>query len=194
MKVALVLVALVMVLVTTVPCDAYSRDVAVEVDQYTIQSGQIGVYFPQIGDDPAPVLVKLYDSANMTLDIAIYSLTSPVIIRAIERAKERGIVVRVITDRREEQTQYQHIAIDDLRFDGIPVLINSHSGLMHLKMSVVDDKIATVGSYNYSLAASQTNDDMLVIITEPLFAKKCADEFDRMWTDSKNFEVVGATK
>jgi phosphatidylserine/phosphatidylglycerophosphate/cardiolipin synthase-like enzyme len=151
----------------------------------------IQVFFPRAGQDPAPTLVKLYNGATTSLDISIYSLTHPDIVKAIGDARQRGIQVRVITDKEEAAGNTQKHAVDDLLTLGIPVKVNLHSGLMHLKMSVIDGKTATIGSYNYTLSASQQNDEVMAVVTQPAFVKSCQDEFNRLWdspglTDAKS--------
>lgn len=139
------------------------------------------VYFPRRGDDPASALAALYMSTSSTLDIAIYSLTHPQIVKAIGDTYKRGIPVRIITDRIQAAGTTQKHAMNDLLTIGIPIKVDSHSGLMHLKMSIVDNNIATTGSYNYSKGASEDNDEILLVIKEPWFAQICQMEFDRMW-------------
>jgi phosphatidylserine/phosphatidylglycerophosphate/cardiolipin synthase-like enzyme len=173
------------------PCYAYSTEKAVDANWYAIQPSQISVYFPTIGGDPAPVLANLYNSANFTIDIAIYSITNPKIINAIDNAKKRGIKVRIITDRMESKNKYQAEALAGFNAEGIPILINSHSGLMHMKLSIIDKSFVTTGSYNYTLDASQTNDEMMVVCTEPNLINQCETEFEKMWDDSKGFVKYG---
>jgi len=139
------------------------------------------VLFPRQGQDPAPVLVGLYENASTSLDIAIYSLTHPYIVKAIGDAQQRGIRVRVISDSDAAGSNVQKHAINDLLSLGVPVKINRHDGLMHLKMSIIDGKVATVGSYNYTLSASRDNDEVLVVMRDHAFVDKCRDEFNRMW-------------
>ncbi|MGA2367482.1 MAG: phospholipase D-like domain-containing protein [Dehalococcoidia bacterium] len=148
-----------------------------------IQAGEPGIqaFFPRAGQDPAPILVKLYNEASTSLDIAIYSLTHPDIVKAIGDAKQRGVQVRVITDSDSATGNTQKHAVNDLLNLGIPVKVNLHSGLMHLKMSVIDGKTATIGSYNYTLSASQQNDEVMAVVTQPAFVKSCQDEFNRLW-------------
>jgi phosphatidylserine/phosphatidylglycerophosphate/cardiolipin synthase-like enzyme len=149
----------------------------------TVQAGEpaIQAFFPRAGQDPAPVLVKLYSGASTSLDIAIYSLTHPDIVKAIGDARQRGVQVRVITDNEQAAGNTQKHAVDDLLTLGIPVKVNLHSGLMHLKMSVIDGKTATIGSYNYTQSASQQNDEVMTVVTQPAFVKSCQDEFNRLW-------------
>lgn len=148
------------------------------------------VYFPRRGDDPASALAALYLSTNSTLDIAIYSLTHPQVVKAIGDAYKRGIPVRIITDKIQAAGATQKHAMNDLLTIGIPIKIDSHSGLMHLKMSIIDNSIATTGSYNYSKGASEDNDEILLVIKEPWFAQICQMEFNRMW-NSAQFTNLG---
>ena len=154
------------------------------VESISIQPNQLQTYFPRSGDRPDQVLSALYLSSIQTLDIAIYSLTYPVVVKAIGDAQKRGVRVRVLTDKVQAGGKSQTVAIDDLLLLGIPVKINTHSGLMHLKMSIIDSKVATTGSYNYSAAATNTNDEMLVVISEPSFVQRCSREFSKLWTSS----------
>jgi len=139
------------------------------------------VYFSRQNQHPEQALAELYGKSTTYLDIAIYSLTHPVIVKAIGDAYKRGVKVRIVSDKVQSAGATQKHAMDDLITIGIPIKINTHSGLMHIKCSIIDGKIATTGSYNYSMGASNENDEMLVVINEPWFAQYCQGEFDRMW-------------
>jgi phosphatidylserine/phosphatidylglycerophosphate/cardiolipin synthase-like enzyme len=141
-------------------------------------------------DHPEKTLVSLIGEAKSTLDIAIYSLTHPDIVQAIKDAKARGVVVRVITDKIQASGKSQTEALKILGSAGIPTMINSHSGLMHLKVTLVDNKIATSGSYNYSKAASTVNDEVLIVMRNESIAKSFSTEFDTMWKDTNNFTKI----
>lgn len=148
------------------------------------------IYFPRQGHKPELALQALYLSAEKNLDIAIYSLTHPVIVKAIGDAYKRGVPVRIITDKTQAAGATQKHAMNDLITIGIPIKIDAHSGLMHLKMSVVDGKVATIGSYNYSKGASEDNDEVLMVINEVWFAQICQSEFNRLW-ESPQFVDLG---
>lgn len=155
-----------------------------------INSKSVELLFPRENENPVPVLTNLYNNAKHKIDVAIYSFTQPEILKALTNAKKRGIDVRVIVDREQSTGNVMKHAINTLLIDKIPVKVNTHSGLMHLKMSVIDDSIATTGSYNYSKAATDTNDEMFVVVNDLTFAKKCEDYFNRMWNDNKNFKSL----
>ncbi len=142
------------------------------------------------GKDQEKLLIDVITSAKSTLDIAIYSLTDPDVIEEIKEAKKRGVVVRIITDRIQAAGKSQTEALKILGSAGISIKINSHSGLMHIKMSIVDKKIGTTGSFNYSKSASETNDEILMVIQNAEVAKNFSAEFESMWTDTKRFKTV----
>ena len=132
----------------------------------------------------------MINSSTQTLDIAIYSLTHPEIVAAIKEAKKRGVAVRIISDKIQSAGKSQTEAMKLLGSAGIPMKINKHSGLMHLKVTIADKKIATTGSYNYSKSASTDNDEVLMVIRNEDIAKSFTEQFERMWNDTKGFEAL----
>jgi phosphatidylserine/phosphatidylglycerophosphate/cardiolipin synthase-like enzyme len=154
-----------------------------------ISQDNVQVYFPRQGNDPALVLQALYLSSTQTMDIAIYSLTNPTVVKAIGDAYKRGVKVRIITDKIQSAGATQKHAMNDLITIGVPIKIETHSGLMHLKMGIVDGKVATTGSYNYSKGASEDNDEMMLVIQEEWFAQVCQKEFDRLWSSPQFIDL-----
>jgi phosphatidylserine/phosphatidylglycerophosphate/cardiolipin synthase-like enzyme len=142
------------------------------------------------GPDQEKLLIDVIKSAKSTLDIAIYSLTDPDIVAAIKDAKKRGVVVRIITDKTQAAGKSQTEALKILGSAGVQTKINSHSGLMHIKMTIADKKIGTTGSFNYSKAASETNDEILMVIRNVEVAKNFSVQFDSMWKDTQRFKTV----
>ena len=148
--------------------------------------------FTQADQQPERQLIGLIDGARETLDIAIYSLTHPDIVQAIKNAHLRGVAVRVITDRTQSSGKSQKEALKLLGSAGIPLKINTHDGLMHLKMTIADRQKASTGSFNYSKAASTRNDEIFMVIDNAEIAGAFADEFEHMWNDEDDFETVDA--
>ena len=151
----------------------------------SVQSKNTEIFFPRAGTDPAPILANLYSKSSLSIDCAIYSLTHPVIVQAMKDAHNKGIRVRVITDKSQAAGKAQTAAINNLVQIGVPVKISTHSGSMHLKMSIVDQRWLTTGSYNYSLAASNSNDEMFVVIDDSVLATGCLLEFNKIWATSE---------
>ncbi|WP_010501429.1 phospholipase D-like domain-containing protein [Paenibacillus elgii] len=146
--------------------------------------------FTRAEQHPEKALIDVINSAKETLDVAIYSITHPDIVAAIRDAKKRGVAVRVITDKTQSEGKAQGEALKILGSAGIPMKINNHSGLMHLKVTIADKKVVTTGSFNYSKAASTKNDEVLVVIRDNGAAKTFSDEFEKMWNDTEGFEPI----
>lgn len=150
-------------------------------------TAKVEYYFPRAGQKAEPQLISVINSAQKTLAIAIYCLTNSKISSAITQAHKRGVTVRLITDREQASGQYQKALLKSLVKAGIPVKIDTHSGLMHLKVTVADGNIATTGSYNYTKSAEETNDEVFVVLHDEKAAQDFGIEFEKMWNDSKNF-------
>ncbi|OPA74678.1 phospholipase D family protein [Paenibacillus selenitireducens] len=163
---------------------------AQSISSTKINGSQIDWAFTQDNQQPEKLLIDVINSSKKTLDIAIYSLTYPDIVAAIKDAKKRGVAVRIVTDKIQSSGQAQSEALKLLGSAGIPIKINTHAGLMHLKMVVADKKIATTGSFNYSKAASTTNDEVLMVLRDETIAKSFSSEFDKIWADTKKYETL----
>jgi phosphatidylserine/phosphatidylglycerophosphate/cardiolipin synthase-like enzyme len=56
-----------------------------------------------------------------------------------------------------------------------------------MKVTIADNSTVTTGSYNYTNEATYENDEVLVIIHDPTAAQDFSNEFQSMWSDSKNY-------
>ena len=117
-------------------------------------------YFSRDDGKPDQQLIKVIGSSKSTLDIAIYSLTKENIVDSIIKTKNSGVNVRLITDRVESKSKAESKQLERLKSVGIPVKINTHKGLMHEKITIVDKSTVTTGSYNYTTAATKSNDEV----------------------------------
>lgn len=153
-----------------------------------LEDGSMACYFPRAGEPAKPELIGIIQSAKETLDIAIYSFTDTDICNEILKAKDRGVSVRLITDRSQSGGAYQKPLIRKIKNKSIPVKIDSHSGIMHLKVTIADQKVATTGSYNYTKSAEKKNDEVFVVIQDKTIAGQFEKEFESMWNDSADFE------
>jgi phosphatidylserine/phosphatidylglycerophosphate/cardiolipin synthase-like enzyme len=153
-------------------------------------SNEVQYAFTRAHQHPDKLLESVMDSANQSLDIACYSLTEKGIVKSIVNAKARGLNVRLITDRESTHNKSQAAAIHQIEAAGIPVKENSHRGLMHLKVTIADGKTLTTGSFNYTNAASQYNDEVLMVVHDANMAQQWDKQFNVMWNDNANYEDV----
>ena len=150
-------------------------------------SATVEVYYGP-GDAPLDRLTALYRHATRYLYVAVYGLTSPRAVQAMVEAKKRGVDVRMITDRERTEDVKQRTALHTLRLAGIPILVNDHDGLMHLKQVVIDDEVNTTGSMNHTTSGNLYNDERLDIIADHAITVKAREKFLAMWNDHTRFK------
>lgn len=139
-------------------------------------------------DEPLRHVVHLYDEATRYIFVAVYGLTSPQAVKALIAAERRGVDVRVITDRERVNDGKQRAALAALREAGIPVKINRHDNLMHLKQVVIDDEVNTNGSMNHTTSGNRFNDERVDVIRDHVVSAKAREKFLSMWKDQDRFQ------
>lgn len=143
-------------------------------------------YAPE--DTPLEHLVRMYDRAKRYIFVASYGMTSPFAVKALVEAKKRGVEVRILTDRERLNDPKQRTALSVLREAGIPIKINRHDGLMHLKQAVIDDEVNTNGSMNQTTSGNRYNDERLDIIRDHTITVKAREKFLSLWKDQERFQ------
>lgn len=144
-------------------------------------------YAPE--DEPLKHVVQMYDHAQRYIFVAVYALTSPQAVKALVEAKKRGVDVRVITDRERLDDTKQQTAVAALRLAGIPIKVNRHDALMHLKQVVVDDEVNASGSMNHTTSGNRYNDERLDVIRDHAISVKAREKFVSMWKDEQRFHL-----
>ncbi len=132
-------------------------------------------------------MIFLYQNAEKSIYIACFNMTSKSITRTLISARKKGIDVRIITDYGELENEHARKAIHSLRQAGIPIKVNRHEGLMHIKQVIIDDQINTSGSYNQTWNANTLNDERLDVVTDPSNTRKAREKFLSMWNDPIRF-------
>lgn len=142
-------------------------------------------YSPE--DAPLDRVVTLYGQARRYIYVSVYGLTSPRAVEAMVAAKKRGLDVRMITDQERTQEAKQRSALHTLRLAGIPIRVNQHDGLMHLKQVVIDDEVNTSGSMNHTTSGNRYNDERLDVVTDHAISVKAREKFLAMWNDAERY-------
>lgn len=154
-----------------------------------VQGATIELYYaPE--DLPGEKLVALYDRARRYIYVAVYGITYPPAVKALVSARKRGVDVRVLTDREKLNDPKQRAALETLRLAGIPIRVNLHDGLMHIKQVVIDDEVNTSGSMNHTTSGHQYNDERFDVITDPVSTAKARDKFLSMWQDHSRYGAM----
>ncbi len=130
---------------------------------------------------PDGPLAAAIDSARLTVDVAIYSLSLNSIRDALLRAHDRGIQVRMVMESDNLDRADPQILVDA----GIPILGDRREGLMHDKFVVIDNSEVWMGSMNFTDSGTYTDNNNLMRIQSVKMAENYTKEFEEMFTDDK---------
>ncbi|ARI78304.1 phospholipase D-like domain-containing protein [Halobacillus mangrovi] len=146
-------------------------------------------YFLSKKNSPQQEIADTIQSAEHTIDVAIFLFTNKNIVAELCQAAKRGVKVRVFTDRKQtknSQVQYDHMK--EMAQYGVKIRTNTHDGTMHIKMLIADQQKALVGSYNFTNNAEKKNDEILLSINNEKQAVKLTNIFQDLWEDGINYE------
>jgi len=126
-------------------------------------------------------IVEQIKNADKFVYFSVYTFTRQDIEDALLGAKYRGLTVIGLTDRDQyNQVDLQKKIIDELRSKDIPVYTQDHSGIMHTKVLVTDKAYAS-GSFNWTSAATNLNDEVLEVGTDEKIRKEYQDILEEMF-------------
>lgn len=135
-------------------------------------------------------LIQVIDSTKSTLEVAIYSINRANIVDSIVRAHKRGVKVRVLVDYSQLTNAKEYVQISKLYNAGIPLVRDSHVGIMHLKFLVADSSTFAIGSFNYTDPAVVSNDETLFIWNCPRNALLYQAAFESRFNASVGFKKL----
>ncbi len=139
------------------------------------------------GEDCTSLIVQQINNAKSSVLVQAYSFTSEPIIAALSQAKKRGVDVRAILDKSNEQERYS--AATFLTNHGIAVLIDDKPAIAHNKVMVLDGVDVITGSFNFTKAAQERNaENVLVIKQEPQLAKAYTENWKRRAAASRPYD------
>ncbi len=155
-----------------------TRTLTLDVTQ-TIGKGAVEqVCFSRVEQCDA-YLISLIKRAEKSVHVAVYSFSRDGLARALVEAKNRGVEVKVVIERDNAFTQGSEY--DFLRQSGVEVRLDGNAASMHHKFMIVDGEVVVTGSYNWSTAAEDRNDENIVILRDRMIAEAFSREFARLW-------------
>lgn len=132
----------------------------------------VTVFSPYEGHE----IVDLIDEADSTIEIEVYAFTSRDIVEALERAKMRGVKIRIILETINPEMH------DELLYKGFDVRYATKAyKTTHSKIMIVDRERILVGSHNFSNSALYKNREASVIISDMDTVKEFLEEFETDW-------------
>jgi len=128
-------------------------------------------------------LVAFINSAQKTIDIAIYDFDLENVANALAEAAGRGVRVRMVTDSdtlTNENSKVQK-AFDILKQAKIPIVDDQRGPIMHNKFVIVDGRAVWTGSWNFTDGDTyRLNNNAIKIFSDQL-AQNYTAEFEKMF-------------
>jgi len=119
-----------------------------------------------------------FDTAQKTIDVAMYEFDLTSLSGALIRAAQRGVRVRLVTDTDSLEEQ----GIKDVIAANIPVVDDQREAIMHDKFVVIDSSTLWTGSMNFTENDAYRNDNNFMQIPSPRLAQNYTAEFEEMFT------------
>ncbi|MEW6009603.1 MAG: phospholipase D-like domain-containing protein [Candidatus Omnitrophota bacterium] len=138
------------------------------------------VYFSPEGKIKSHIISAINNS-RVSIDVAMFDFTSQDIKVALEKARNRGIVIRLIADSR--QYKGPHSVVQSLIDSGfnIKIVKGEGRGIMHNKFAIFDKVLLFTGSYNWTDSAERYNYENAIFLSNQNTVKQYQEEFERLW-------------
>lgn len=155
------------------------------VHAFTIGGSSVESYFSPTDNTTAQIVDEI-NSADFTLDIAMFTFINNDIGDAVIDAKNRGVLIRCII----ENTSYLGSEYNGLISAGINVV--SHQSLpydFHHKYCIIDAYTSSstptviTGSHNWTNSAEDEYDENTLIIHDLTLAQQYWEEFSQRWQE-----------
>jgi phosphatidylserine/phosphatidylglycerophosphate/cardiolipin synthase-like enzyme len=130
-----------------------------------------------------PLVMRLIDGATASLDLELFVLTDTGVVHAIERARARGVAVRVLLDPGQRPSDGPAAT---LAAAGVSVRRYRSSGeKLHAKVGIADGRTVVFGSANWTTSGFQRNHEVDVeILDVPAIAVQLTAMMQADWTAS----------
>ena len=132
-------------------------------------------------------LVSLINSANTSIDAALYHLSHQPIIDALNVAVQRGVTVRIARDNQGDASdKYDQLV-------GVQITDVITSAIMHNKFFIVDSHIVFTGSANPTETGFNHNANDAVQVTSTEVATQYQKEFDLLFQNIRGKSKCSGT-
>lgn len=143
------------------------------------------VYF-SLYDNPQKAIIENINQAQAFINIAMYTFTDKEIAASLIDAQERGVKMRVYLDRSQIESTYSISRL--LVQKGIKVRISTNNYIMHNKFAIIDNRLLLTGSYNWTFAANNKNEENLMVVDDPEIIARYQNHFEKLWFEKYSLE------
>lgn len=149
--------------------------------QFAQDAIPIGVYFaPE--DDVIRAIDDALSAAQRSIRFMTFSFTVDEMGDILISRAGAGVNVQGIFERTGSETEFSEMT--PLFCAGLEVRQDGNPFILHHKVFIIDDVTVITGSFNISDNATRSNDENLVIISDPDLAAQYTAEFNRRWAEA----------
>ena len=129
-------------------------------------------------------LAAFINTAQTSVDMAIYHLDLPNVTQTLIEAQKRGATVRVVTDIDDVlEDEKENPPFKQLQKAGIKVVGGNPNAIMHNKFVVVDGQAVWTGSWNFTTNDTYRYNNNGIQIQSPELARNYTVTFEKMFRD-----------
>ncbi|PKN56876.1 MAG: endonuclease [Deltaproteobacteria bacterium HGW-Deltaproteobacteria-14] len=128
-------------------------------------------------------VAAMFDAARHAVDVCVFTITDDRIARAMNRAHQRGVKLRVVTD--DDKSHDLGSDVAKLEQRGVRIRDDRSDVHMHHKFAIFDGNRVLTGSYNWTRSANDHNFENAVVLSDPGLVRQFQTEFDRLWDTFK---------
>jgi phosphatidylserine/phosphatidylglycerophosphate/cardiolipin synthase-like enzyme len=130
-------------------------------------------------------LAAFINTAQVSVDMAIYQLDLPNVTQAMLDAKKRGATVRVVTDIDILNDPKENPSFKQLEQAGVQIVGGNPNAIMHDKFVVVDGQAVWTGSWNFTTNDTYRYNNNGILIQSPELARNYIVTFEKMFKNQQ---------
>jgi phosphatidylserine/phosphatidylglycerophosphate/cardiolipin synthase-like enzyme len=163
------LIGLLGVVAAPVRAQSDNPDMTVEV---------LGVYFTPPAN-AVTAIIKAIDASEREVLVQAYGFTHNGIAQALVRAHQRGVLVRVLLDKKSASSN--RFVIGLLENAQIEVRQDGKHAIAHNKVMVIDQEVVITGSFNFTNSAATRNAENFLILKSEDLAQQYRLQWKNHW-------------
>lgn len=128
------------------------------------------------------LVLQTINQAHVSIRMIAYAFQAPDIARALVAARDRGVDVRIVVDKKRNRAKASRLMMQYMVQHGVPLRVDGHYHIQHDKTIIADGATVETGSFNYAPSAETMNSENVVVIrNRPEIARKYIAHWRSRW-------------
>ncbi len=149
----------------------------------------------QVGFSPEgsarQLVLDTLGSAKHSIQVLAYAFQARDITQALVEARQRGVDVKVVIDKKRNLGKASKSAMDFVARNGVQLRTSDHFHLQHDKVIIVDGSTVQTGSFNYAPSAETANSENVLVIRDmPQVARQYIAHWQSRWDLGVPYTVI----